>query len=179
MTGRFARPYAQALLKVAGSTEAAVAVRDELRRFRQAMDEVPGIAKMAANPAVPNEAKGRVVGEIAERLELGALARRFVELLLSNYRLQHLPAVVAALEQAINRRLGVATARVRTAQPVEDAEAERLRAALAERLGQTVELELEVDPELIAGFQARVGSTLFDASLRGQLDRMARTLAEA
>lgn len=179
MTGRFARSYAQALSNVAGSTDAAVAVRDELRRFRTAMDEVPKIAKMAANPAVPAEAKERIVGQIGERLALGDLARRFLGLLLGNHRLQHLPAVLAALETAINRRLGVVTAQVTTAQPVDAAETERLRAVLAGKVGQRVELEMAIDPELLAGFQARIGSTLFDASLRGQLDRMATTLAEA
>ena len=61
------------------------------------------------------EDKRRILREIGERLGLGELALRFVFLLLSNYRLQHLPAVVEALEAEVNRRLGVATAEVTTA----------------------------------------------------------------
>lgn len=179
MIQRFARPYADALLKVAGTTEQAVAVRDQLRAMREAMRQVPGVAKMAANPAVPMEDKRRIVQQIGERLGFGELALRFVLLLLSNFRLQHLPAVVEVLEAEVNRRLGVATAEVTTAQPLEAEETERLRAVLGQRLDRDVELKVEVDPSLIAGFKARVGSTLYDASLRGQLDRLASRLTGA
>lgn len=179
MIRRFARPYAQALLEVAGGTEQAVAVRDQLRALRDAMEAVPGIAKMAANPAVPVPEKRRIVHRIGERLGLGDLAFRFVDLLLSRYRLQHLPAVLEALEAEIDRRLGVATAQVTTAHPLDEEETERLRQALGGMLDRRVDLELAVDPALIAGFRARVGSTLYDASLKGQLDRLAERLAEA
>lgn len=179
MIRRFARPYAQALLAVAGGIDEAVAVRDQLRALKDAMEAVPGIGKMAANPAVPMEGKRRILRQLAERLGLGDLALRFVELLLSNYRLRYLPVVVEALEAEVNRRLGVATARVTTAHPLDDEETERLRSALAGKLDRRVELELAVDPALIAGFRARVGSTLYDASLQGQLDRLAERMAEA
>lgn len=176
MIRSFARPYAQALLNVTGSTEEAVAVRDQLRTLRDAMREVPGIAKMAANPAVPMEGKRRILRRIGESLGLGELAFRFVFLLLSNYRLQHLPAVLAALEAQVNRRLGVVIAEVTAAHALDGEETEGLRSALGEMLQRDVELELAVDPRLIAGFKARIGSTLYDASLQGQLDRLAERL---
>lgn len=179
MIQRFARPYAQALLAVAGGIDEAVAVRDQLRALKDAMEAVPGIGKMAANPAVPMEGKLRMLRQLAERLGLGDLALRFVELLLSNYRLRYLPVVLEALEAEVNRRLGVAIARVTTAHPLDDEETERLRSALAGKLDRRVDLELAVDPALIAGFRARVGSTLYEASLQGQLDRLAERMAEA
>ncbi len=179
MIRRFARPYAAALLKTAGTTERAVAVRDELRALAEAMDRVPGVARMAANPAVPLEAKRRILGEIGKTLGLGELAARFVRLLLDNYRLQHLGAMLEVLEAEIDRRLGVARAAVTTARPLDEAEVERLREVLGQALDRKVELTLAVDEALIAGFKARVGSTLYDASLGGQLDRLAQKLAEA
>lgn len=179
MIQRFARPYAEALVKVAGSTERAVAVRDQIRAFVGAMEAEPALGKMAANPAVPQEAKRRVARAVGERIGFDDLATRFVELLLSNYRLHHLPAVLEALEAELNRRLGVATAEVTTAQALDDDEAARLRAALSKMLDREVDLKLAVDPALIAGFRARVGSTLYDASLAGQLDRLTTRLAEA
>lgn len=183
MIRKFARSYAQALIKTAGSLEAATALRDQIRSFGEAMAAVPGVAKMATNPAVPMERKRAIVDEICKRLGIEGgtegLAERFLLLLLENYRLQHLPTVLEALETELNRRLGVATADVTTAQPVESEETERLRDVLTKMLDQKVELKMSVDPDLIAGFRARVGSTLYDASLRGQLDRLADRLAEA
>lgn len=176
MIRSFARPYAEAVLNVAGSTDEAVAVRDQLRTLRDAMREVPGVGKMAANPAVPMEHKQRILRTIGERLGLGELAFRFVFLLLSNYRLQHLPAVLEALEARVNRRLGVVTAEVTAAHALDGEETQRLRSALGEMLQRDVELELAVDPGLMAGFKARIGSTLYDASLQGQLDRLAERL---
>ena len=179
MIRRFARPYAQALIKVASSLDEAQELREQIRAFRDAMDAVPGIAKMAANPAIPMDEKRGIVRQIASRIGVRELAERFILLLLDNYRLPHLPAVLEALEVELNRRLGIATAEVTTAQPTEDDEVERLRDVLAKMLDQSVEVKLSVDPDLIAGFKARVGSTLYDASLRGQLDRLAQRLAEA
>jgi F-type H+-transporting ATPase subunit delta len=179
MIRRFARPYAQALIKVSSSLDEAQELRDQIRAFRDAMDAVPGIAKMAANPAVPMDQKRDIVRKITSQIGVRDLAERFVLLLLDNYRLQHLPAVLEALELEVNRRLGIATAEVTTAQPIRDDEVERLRDVLAKLLDQSVELKLSVEPDLIAGFRARVGSTLYDASLKGQLDRLAERLAEA
>jgi len=179
MIRRFARPYALAVLGSAGSLDEAQTVRDQVRRFRDAMEAVPALAKMTANPALPMAAKRSVVQKVAAHLEIRELAEKLLLLLLENYRLQHLPAVLEALETEVNRRLGVATAKVTTAQPIEDQEATRLREVLGRMLDREVHLELAVDPDLIAGFRARVGSTLYDASLRGQLDRLTQRLAEA
>jgi len=179
MIRRFARPYAQAVLASAASLEEAQTVRDQVRLFRDAMGAVPGIAKMSANPAVPMDAKRSVVRKVAAHLGVKGLAERLVLLLLENYRLQHLPMVLEALEAEVNRRLGVATAEVTTAQPIEDDEAAKLRDVLGRMLDREVHVQLAVDPDLIAGFRARVGSTLYDASLRGQLDRLAQRLADA
>ena len=73
----------------------------------------------------------------------------------------------------------MARAAVTTAQPLDTAEADRLRAVLGKALDRKVELQLDVDETLIAGFTARVGSILYDASLQGQLDRLAQKLADA
>ena len=179
MIQRFARPYAQAVLASAASLEEAQTVRDQVRLFRNAMNAVPGLTKMSANPALPMDTKRSVVRKVAAHLGISGLAERLLLLLLENYRLQHLPTVLEALETEVNRRLGVATAEVTTAQPIEDDEAARLRDVLGRMLDREVHVQLAVDPGLIAGFRARVGSTLYDASVRGQLDRLAQRLADA
>lgn len=178
MIARFARPYAEALLHTAKSTENAAAVRDELRRFVDLMKAQPAIGRLAANPGVPREKKQLVVDEAAKSVGLGPLATSFVRLLLSNFRLGRLPEVVEALDDRINRRLGIAVAEVVTAEPLAPPMQQRLEAALRERLGQQVQLKSSVDPKLLAGFVARIDSVRYDASLRGQIDRLAERLAQ-
>ena len=179
MIRRFARPYAQALLKTAGDLDRAVATRDELRAFAAALAEVHALERMAANPAVPLDVKQRVVDQVASRTGAGDLARRFLGLLTRNYRLHHLPAILEAIDEALNRRLGIAVARVTTAQPIDEAERRRLQETLERIAGRKVDLKLDVDPALLAGFVAHMDSSLYDASLAGQLERMAEQLAGA
>lgn len=179
MIRRFARPYAQALLKIAGDTDRAVATRDELRAFAAALAEVPALERMATNPAVPIEVKERVIEQVASRTGAGDLARRFLGLLTRNYRLHQLAVVLEAIDETLNRRLGIAVARVTTAQAIDEAERQRLLATLERIAGRKVDLKLEVDRRLLAGFVAHIDSYLYDASLAGQLDRMAEQLAGA
>jgi F-type H+-transporting ATPase subunit delta len=179
MSLRLARSYAKALLAAVGSNEAGIVVRDELRRFVATTGEHPAFARAMASPTVPLAAKEKVVHEIADRLALSAITRRFIDLLLRNYRMGQLAAVLAAVEDLLNHRLGIAVAKVTTATPLGDGERRNLLATLERITGRKVELAAAVDPKLLGGFVAKIDSTLYDASLRGQLDRLAGRLAGA
>jgi F-type H+-transporting ATPase subunit delta len=179
MSRRFARPYAKALLDSAGTTENAVRARDELARFVEAARRVPEIKKMASNPGVPRRVKEEVLREIAARLAIGPLVRSLIELLERNYRLTQVDQVLDIVDQLLDRRLGVVRAEVTTAHPVTEEQKLRLRSTLESILEQQVKLTLELDSKLIAGFVARVGSRRYDASLNGQIERLAEALAES
>lgn len=176
MSRRHARPYAQALWNAAGSTESAVAVRAELVQLADALGEVPALGVMSVNPAVPMATKERILAAVGVELGLTELTARLVGLLVRNYRLNLTPLVLEIFSDMVNRRLGVAVAEVQTPQMLDAAEQERLKAALGTLLGRTVELKASVEPRLLGGFKARIGSTLYDASVKGQLDRLAQSL---
>jgi F-type H+-transporting ATPase subunit delta len=176
---RFARPYAQALLATAGSLEEAAAVRDQLAQLAAAVEGARTLRVFFDNPALPLESKRRVLDEVAERLALGRLARRLLQALLQRHRLGRLDEVVEGLTEAIHRRQGVAVAEVTTAEALGDDERQALQRVLEAKVGKRLQMREQVDPELLAGFVARVESQLFDGSLRGQLDRLAKELAEA
>jgi F-type H+-transporting ATPase subunit delta len=178
MSRRFARPYAKALFDSAGTTENAAKARDELARFVDATRRVPEIQKMASNPGVPRRVKEEILREIGARLGIGPLVRSLIELLERNYRLAQVDDVLDAVDQTLDRRLGVVRAEVTTAHALDPDQERRLRATLESMLEQKVKLTLSTDPRLIAGFVARVGSRRYDASLDGQIDRLAQTLAE-
>lgn len=179
MIQRFARPYAQALVASTADTEQAKTARDELARFCRALEAVPALGQMARNPAIPMEVKQRVVVEVSRVLGLGKLLVRFLDLLLTHYRLIHADSILAAVDRILMRRLGVVSAQVTSAEPLEAAQQERLRSVLAQVLERQVELEVNVAPELLAGFVVHVESRRYDASLRGQLERLATSLAES
>ena len=173
----FARPYARAALAVAGSTEAGLAVRDDLAAFAAALRDSPALAGAFTNPAVPPEVKARVLDQVAGRMGLGSLTRRLLQALATRHRLGRLDEVVAALTERLNQRLGVAVAEVTTAEALGEEERRELQRVLEARTGKKLEMRLAVEPELLAGFVARVGSQRFDGSLRGQLERLGKELA--
>lgn len=177
MIERFARPYAKAMFQAAGNVEAARTLRSDLGRFADAMVQVPRIGAIAANPGVPAEGKAKAVSKVAASLGLGEPARRALDLFVSRYRLTQLPQILRALDQLIARDQGIVTAEVTAAEQLDQDQLEQLRQALETALQKRVEIELEVDPELLGGFVAVVGSERYDASLAGQLDRMAERMA--
>ncbi|HET9766800.1 MAG TPA: ATP synthase F1 subunit delta [Thermoanaerobaculia bacterium] len=174
---RIARPYAKALLGVAGSLEEAAQVRDQLAAFAATLGTDAKLRAFFANPGLPLDAKRRVLDRLAERLSLLPLSRRLLQALVSRHRLGNLDEVVAGIGAAIQARQGVAVATVTTAEPLADDERSQLRQVLEGKVGKRLELRETVDPALLAGFVARVDSQLFDGSLRGQLDRLAKELA--
>jgi F-type H+-transporting ATPase subunit delta len=178
MSRRFSTPYAKAFLDTASTTERAVEARAELERFVEAVRRFPEIKRMAANPAVPRRVKEDVLRQICDRLDIAPLTRSLIELLTRNYRLSHVDSVLDAVDRMLDRRLGVVRAQVRTAHALTGEQESRLRAVLEGMLERKVKIELELDPRLLAGFVARIGSRRYDASLNGQIDRLAATLAE-
>ena len=174
-----ARPYAKALLSVAGSLEEAAKVRDQLAGFAAVLAGDARLQTFFANPGLPVDAKRRALDSLAERLALQPLSRRLLQALVARHRVGRLDEVVAGIGEAIQARQGVGVATVATAEPLADDERAQLRSVLEGKVGKRLELRESVDPALLAGFVAQVDSQLFDGSLRGQLDRLAKELAGA
>lgn len=175
---RFVRPYVQALMATAENVDQAVAVRDELASVQRLMSEVPALGKMAAHPGVPMTEKERTLEVVALHLGLQPVTRRFLGSLLRRYRLARLGDIVDGITELLNRELGVAVARVASAGALSEQEQDELRRALEAKLEKRVELRLEVDAELLAGFVVQVESQRWDASLKGQLERLTHELAQ-
>jgi F-type H+-transporting ATPase subunit delta len=174
---RTARPYARAVLGAAGTLEGAEAVRDQLRAFAELLAEVPALREAVANPALPVEVKRRAVDAVGARIGLEPLAARLLTALAGRHRLGELADVVTGIGELLDERRGVAVAEVKTAEPLAEEERTALQQTLERQVGKRLQLRLDVEPSLLAGFVARVESQLFDGSLRGQLDRLAKELA--
>lgn len=177
MIERFARPYADALFSTAGSADEVRGVRAELGRFAEALETVPALRQMIANPGIPREAKQATLREVTGQLGLGSLTGRFLDTLLGNRRLQSLPSVIEAIDELLDRKSGVQRALITSATELSAEQQGRLRELLESSLGGKVELEVRVDERLLGGFVAQVGSERYDVSLKGELERMASHLA--
>ena len=176
MIRRFARPYARAIMDVVQSPDRATALVDELRRFEQARKSAAELHDLYANPGIDFGAKTNITRTIAQKLGLSALAVKVLEVLIRNHRINHLAAINEALLDLIRQETGTVAAEVRAAQQPTPAEIEELKRTLEKKVGRKVEVEVSVDPALLGGFVAKIGSEVYDASVAGKINKFRESL---
>ena len=172
------RPYARALHDLAKERQQTEAVGRDLDLMAATVAREAGLRDFFGRPWVSTASKRAAGMEIATRLELSPLVRDFVGLVARQGRAQHLDAIAQAYRGMVDEDLRRVRARVRTAVPLGGPEREALRARLEQMMsGQQVLVEEEVDPALLGGFVAEIGSYILDGSLDGQLARIGERLA--
>jgi F-type H+-transporting ATPase subunit delta len=176
MIRRFARPYARAIMDVVQSPEKAATLRDELTTFEQARKSSGDLQQMYANPGIDFDSKNKITITIAERLGLSDLALKVLDVLIRNRRINDLETIVAGLATMIREATGTVAADVRTASELSAKEQGELRSMLERKVGGKVDIEVTVDPALIGGFVARIGSEVYDASVSGKIDKYRASL---
>jgi F-type H+-transporting ATPase subunit delta len=172
--------YANALADVvtAGSSalnpQQAVA---ELRSFEALLSGSVELRNALITPAVPGSRKKAVVGRLADSLQLSRITRNLLFVLIDHRRTASLSDIIRTFEEVVDARLGFAQAEISSASDLNDPE----RRALAERLerltGKRLRMRFALDPALIGGAVARIGSTVYDGSVRGQLAALERRLS--
>jgi F-type H+-transporting ATPase subunit delta len=175
--GAAARRYAKALFQLAAEAGQVPAVRAELDALAALLAERPDLGDVLLQPLHPAAQRRAVLRAVAERLQAGALLQSFYQVLIDHRRLVDFDAIRAEFARLADEQAGRRRARVRAAGPLSEAQRDRLRRALAARLGHEVELEVEVQPELLGGLVAQVGDLVFDGSLRTQLRQLRESLA--
>ncbi len=167
-----ARRYAVALADVAIARGEAQEVREELSSWDAMMQSNPQLSEVFRHPTIPYEQKRGVLNELIQRARVRPTTANFLQVLLQNHRLADLAEINRQFEQELDRRAGVVTAEVTTALSIEPEAQEALRARLSQLTGSKVRLQFTVDDALIGGVVTRIGSTLYDGSVRGQLQQI-------
>lgn len=176
---RYAHALADVVTTPGAATQADVAV-SELKSFEAALKSSVELHSALTSPAVSPGRKRAVVGRIADSLRIGPVTRNFLYVLIDHRRIGILPDIIAAFERVVDERLGFAQAEVTSAAALSDSQRAALSAQLEKRTGRKIRMRCAVDPTLIGGVVARIGSTVYDGSVRGQLDTLGRKLgAEA
>ena len=177
MIRRFARPYARAVIDVAGSPQKANNIRAELARFDQARRDASDLRDLYANPGIDLDAKFKITHTIATHLGLSEMTGKVLEVLIRNHRVNDLEAIIGALAEYVNEALGIAVAEVRTAGRLTEQEVAELRKALEKKVGRRVEVRITTDESLLAGFVAKIGSEVYDASVVGKINKFRSQLS--
>lgn len=167
----FVHPYARAFLEAAPSGYDVGGFLAAAASFCEAVETHPALRAFLASPAVPREAKRKAVAELSAKAGLDAFGQRFFEVVLANHRILECGAILRGLAEANDARQGIVRGRVTVATPIGDAERASIEAAVAARVGGKVSLSVDVDPAILAGFVARVASSVFDASAAAGIRR--------
>jgi F-type H+-transporting ATPase subunit delta len=171
--------YSNALADVvtaAGSTLAPPVALVELRSFEGALASAE-LRNALITPAVPPSRKRAVAGRVADILKLSRITRNFLFVLIDHRRIAEFSDVVNAFEQILDERLGFARAQVASARELTAEQRAALTAALEKASDKRLRAQFAVDDSLIGGVVARIGSTVYDGSVRGQLQALKRRLS--
>jgi len=172
MANVLATRYARALLDLSSAQpeEVRTKVQRDLETFRDVYADSKELRQALASPAVAIAQRQRVITTLVERLGLHDLVRRFLLVVNDHGRLPLLKEIVAAYEELVDEQAGRATANVKVATEPTAEQRAILEQRLAQITGRQVRARFSVDPALLGGFRAEIGSTVYDASVRGQLD---------
>ena len=129
------------------------------------------------SPAIPAEQKRRVLDAIVSREEISRPVRNFVAVLIDHRRIPFLDAIVKQFEVELNTRLGFAEAEITSARQLADKERRTLESEVEKMIGKKIRARYTQDPSVLGGAIVKVGSTIYDGSVKGQLERIKEALS--
>lgn len=172
-----ANRYAKALADVIMERGQTLAVSDEITAFTQLVEQSPELRNVFASPVIALDRKKAVLQELQARLQFRPTTNNFLQLLLTNQRLHQIDVVRASLMKELDERAGVVSADVTTARALAANEQEHLLQQLETATGKRVRVHFKTDPEIIGGVVTRVGSVIYDGSIKNQLALMKQQLS--
>jgi F-type H+-transporting ATPase subunit delta len=170
----YARAFADVVLSA--KLDAQRATR-ELRRISALLAESSDLRQVWENPAIPADQKRRLLDAIAHRDGIEKPVRNLVAVLIDHRRVKYLDAVIKQLEKELDARLGFAEAEITSARELGGAEKQSLEAQVAKLTGKKVRAKFGQDASLLGGVVVRVGSTIYDGSVKGQLEKIKETIS--
>ena len=171
--------YARALFELAEEAGELDAVRADLKSLKAMMADSGDLRRLASSPLYSAEDKGKAFVALASQAGFQMTTAKFLGLLTQNGRAAALGGVIAAYERLWAKKTGVVAAEVTSAKPLTKAQLDAVKASLRQALGKDPEIATHVDPAILGGIKVRVGSRLFDASLKSRLDSLKFALKRA
>jgi F-type H+-transporting ATPase subunit delta len=168
LAGRYANAFVEILFSPNPPLSPEQAV-SELRMFDDMVSSAPDLKHILNSPAVSRPRKRGVIGKIAEQTGLSATVRNFLYVVIDRGRPSLLPVLRQKVEDFVDARRGIARAQVATAAALNDEQKASIASELSRVSGKQVVCEFHWDPALLGGVVARIGSTVYDGSVRGKL----------
>jgi F-type H+-transporting ATPase subunit delta len=170
--------YAKALLDVAISESDPVAIERDLASIVDAIAQHSELRRVMTSPRTPQAVRVNVVTALAERMGVQTPLVKLLAMLAERGRVELLPDMLDVYRERLLAHSNVVRATVTSAVPMPADKLQRLATTLRAVTGKEVQLETDVDPSIIGGVVTRIGSTVYDGSIRMQLQKMRQQLVE-
>ena len=164
--------YASALFDLADQAKALDAVAGDLTQIRAMIGESDDLRRLLASPVIGREAQGKALAALVQQAGIGDLVSKFVGTVARNGRARDLPSMITAFLAELARRRGESIAEVVSATPLSEAQMNALTDTLRRLVGNKVSVNARVDGDLLGGLVVKVGSRMFDSSIRTKLQRL-------
>jgi F-type H+-transporting ATPase subunit delta len=170
----YARAFADVVLGAHLDGNRALA---ELRTIAALLAESSDLRRVWENPAIPAEQKRGLLDAIAQRDGISKQVRNLVAILIDHRRTHFLEPVIQQLEKELDARMGFAEAEIITSRDLGDTEKREVESRVEKLTGKKVRAHYAQDPSLLGGAVVRVGSTIYDGSVKGQLERIKEAIS--
>jgi F-type H+-transporting ATPase subunit delta len=171
--------YARSLVDIVIEGNEEDAVRLDLATYREIFHAAPELLDAFHSPAIPREAKEKVLSSLLGRYPVRVTTANFLRVMLDYNRIKYFGQIVEAFIRNLNERKGIVEARVSAAAPLTESQLASLKERFTSITGKTITLDVVTDPTLVGGVVVQIGSTVYDGSVRTQLAEMKRRLAES
>ena len=172
-----ARRYASALADVVLERGEAREVQEELTAWERLFQSSESLQEVFRNPTIPLDRKRAVLNKLIERTRPRPTTVNFLKVLLQKQRLTDLAAINRKFAEVLDVRGGMVAATVTTARSVPADAQQQLHATLSNLTSSNVRVNFATDKELIGGLVTRIGSTVYDGSVRNQLQQIKEKMA--
>jgi F-type H+-transporting ATPase subunit delta len=170
----YARAFADVILEAHLDADRAIA---ELRTIAGLLGESSDLRRVWENPAIPAEQKCAVLDAIVGRDEIAKPVRNLVAILIDHRRTHFLEPVIRQLEKELDTRLGFVEADITSSRQLDDAEKRQFETQVAGLTGKKVRARYGLDASLLGGAVLRIGSTIYDGSVKGQLEKIKEAIS--
>ena len=179
MISNISKRYARAFFEIATEEKQLERYYNEINQFASIIAQNKALGEFLANPVFEQESKKNVVENIIGRLKLSGMTVNFLKLLVDKRRIDVLPDIVFFYRQLMDESLKKVRVNLKTAFPLSSEMQDYITSNLEKVTGRKVEVSVEKDPGLLGGIVIGVGDTLYDGSIKNQLNNMRNLLGEA
>jgi F-type H+-transporting ATPase subunit delta len=171
-----AKRYARALVELSEEKKTVDKTKADLAAFVGAVDALPAMQKLFASPVFTPENKKAVIKDLAGKLSMQPTTQRFVEHLAETGRIRYVKDVNEAFQEILAERQNRAAVRLTTAVAINNGDLADIKQKLEGLTGKQVDIDSQVDTTLIGGAKAQIGSTIYDGTIKNQLNKMRNQL---